>query len=72
MLTCSAFVRGYSLEAVQPGWRGAGCLCSYMLLSPSLQIIDRYRIGLVRVMHSSLVCGIGGHLWLFTAVFVQF
>jgi len=43
-----------------------------MLLSPSLRIVDPCRIGLVRVMHSSLVCSIGGRLWLFTVVFVEF
>jgi hypothetical protein len=37
-----------------------------------LRIVEPCRIGLVRVMRSSLVCGIGGCLWLFTAVFVQF
>jgi len=37
-----------------------------------LRIVDSCRIGLVRVMCSSLVCSIGGRLWLFTAVFVQF
>jgi hypothetical protein len=40
----------------------------YIRLSPSLRIVDPCRIGLVRVMCSSLVCGTGGHLWLLTAV----
>jgi hypothetical protein len=43
-----------------------------MLLSPSLRIVDPCRIGLVRVVRSSLVRSTGGCLWLFTAVFVQF
>jgi hypothetical protein len=38
-----------------------------MLLSSSLRIVDPC-IGLVRVMRSSLMCSVGGRLWLFTAV----
>jgi hypothetical protein len=63
---------GYSLEAVWPRWQGVGCLCSYMLLSPSLRTVDPCHIGLVGVMCSSLVRSNDGRLWLFTAVFVQF
>jgi len=35
-------------------------------------VVVLFTYGLVRVMCCSLVCSIGGHLWLFTAVFVQF
>ena len=44
----------------------------YVIVPFFLRIVDPCPIGLVRVVRSSLVCSIGGCLWLFTAVFVQF